>query len=342
MTTRYDRQERVKVIGVAGQAKISAATILIAGAGALGSYAAEQLVRAGVGHLVLVDPDVVSTTNLQRQTLFTEADVAAGTLKVVAAKAHLLAINHAVTIDAIPGPLTADLLLHTRFDLLLDCLDNYQARDLINKAALKRDFDYIFASCAGTFGSVMPISPRRHACLSCVYPNLDDLKQTDCDLIGVNTALVPLVSALQVSLALHYLVDKPTVDFDHLTTIDNWQLDQQKFKVRKSVTCPVCHHTDWDLTEPAAPQAVSVLCGTQTYSAAITTPNLTTVIDWLVDRHVSVRQFKAFITFDWQDATISIFQNGKVLLYGLPDLPTATRLFTGLRQVLPLQEVSAS
>ena len=70
---RYDRQMRVKQIGAAGQAKISASTILIVGCGALGTYAAEQLVRAGVGTLYLVDPDTVSETNLQRQSLFTEA-----------------------------------------------------------------------------------------------------------------------------------------------------------------------------------------------------------------------------------------------------------------------------
>ena len=76
MLNRYDRQERVAAIGAAGQAKISAATILIAGVGALGSYAAEQLVRSGVGHLILVDPDTVSLTNLQRQTLFSRCAAA--------------------------------------------------------------------------------------------------------------------------------------------------------------------------------------------------------------------------------------------------------------------------
>ena len=102
---RYDRQERVKVIGQAGQQRISAATVLIAGVGALGSYTASQLVRAGVSHLILVDPDVVSTTNLQRQALFTEADVTAGKFKVTAAKEHVLAINHQGQIDCCPEPL---------------------------------------------------------------------------------------------------------------------------------------------------------------------------------------------------------------------------------------------
>ncbi len=122
---RYDRQERVHQIGVVGQQKISHATIMIVGVGALGSYTAEQLVRAGVKRLVL--------TNLQRQSLFTEADANQQRLKVEAAKEHLHKINSACQITAIPAPITADLIDEYQFTLCLDCLDNYQARDLLNK-----------------------------------------------------------------------------------------------------------------------------------------------------------------------------------------------------------------
>ncbi|MBO9164125.1 ThiF family adenylyltransferase [Lactiplantibacillus pentosus] len=344
MLNRYDRQERVAAIGAAGQAKISAATILIAGVGALGSYAAEQLVRSGVGHLILVDPDTVSLTNLQRQTLFTEADVQQRALKVDAAKRHLLAINHQVEITTMPTSLSGDLLQETTFDLVLDCLDNYGARILLNRAALVRNFDYIFASCAGTFGSVMPIQARQHACLNCVYPNLAELQQTDCDLLGVNTALVPIIAGLQVSLALHYLVDASTVNFDQLTTVDNWQLSQQAFRVRKNPACPTCQRTDWDLTEPAIPNQVQVLCGTETYQGRLNSrPQLAAISDWLVDRQLTVNAHASFVSFTAEDKTVSIFKNGKVLLYGLPDITAATQLFNRLQtQLNPFLEVSVS
>ena len=127
-------------IGAAGQEKISQATVLVAGCGALGSYVAEQLTRAGVAHLILVDPDQVSLTNLQRQALFDEDDVNQHRLKVMAAKNHLNQINHEVEITPLPAPLSIDLLNELDFDLVIDCLDNYQARDLINQAAWVHQF----------------------------------------------------------------------------------------------------------------------------------------------------------------------------------------------------------
>lgn len=338
MPDRYDRQKRVSTIGTIGQRAIEAATVLIAGTGALGTYAAEQLARAGVGRLLLVDPDVVSISNLQRQTLFEEADV--GDLKVQAAKTHLQAINRTVEIDTYPEPLTRDLLRETAFDVVLDCLDNYAARDLLNQAALAQGFDYIFASCAGNFGSVMAISPTAHACLNCVYPNLNDLKKTDCDLIGVNTALVPLVSAMQVSLALHYFVAPDELSFNQMHTIDNWAMTQQAFKVEKSATCPMCHRQSWPDTVDTEP-TLKVLCGTQTYQTNdVQLPTISQLSAFLTARSIPFKHFKAFISFEWHGYTISCFKNQKMLLYGLPDLASATTLLQELTETLQ-REVSA-
>lgn len=332
---RYDRQERVKAIGKSGQQKLLAATVLIAGVGALGSYTASQLIRAGVKHLILIDPDIVSTTNLQRQALFTEQDVAKGQFKVDAAKAHLLAIDHTAIIDAYPEPLIQSHLINLKFDLVLDCLDNFRTRDLLNKTALKLHFDYVFASCAGTFGSVMAISPTDHPCLNCLYPNLDDLKQTDCDLIGVNTALVPLVSGLQVSLALHYLVDKTSVNFGQLTTIDNWQLTFQNFKINKDPHCPICSRQDWTMPAEQSSDQVTVLCGTQTYSVQMSSSlPLAQLNRWLTDQGISHREFKSFSTFSWRGYSTSLFKTGKLLLYGVPTLNEATSIYHNLKQAM--------
>lgn len=341
---RYDRQERVKQIGQIGQSKIRQATILIAGVGALGTYAAEQLTRAGIGHLILVDPDTVTLTNLQRQSLFTEADVASHKLKVTAAKEHLTAINSAVDIQVYPEPLTDSHLADLTFDLTLDCLDNYSARDLLNRAAIIHGFDYVFASCAGSFGNVMPISPIKHPCLNCAFPNLADLKRTDCDLIGVNTALVPLVSAVQVSVALHYLVDPSTVDFDHLITLDNWSLSQQKFQVLKAPDCPTCANRNWSVTKSTDQESLRVLCGTQTYAVTLSGNHLVTATKQLLAAHqIPFNVFKNFIQFHWMGSSMSLFKNGKLLLYGIADLQTADERYQQFKAALSTyQEVQSS
>ncbi|HUS15469.1 MAG TPA: HesA/MoeB/ThiF family protein, partial [Chloroflexia bacterium] len=135
---RYSRQMVLPGVGRAGQARLGAATVAVVGLGALGSAMAEALARAGVGTLRLIDRDVLELHNLQRQTLYTEADVAAALPKAVAAVAHLQAINSTIT----QQPQTVDLsaenvtALLAGADLVLDGTDNFAARYLLNDACV--------------------------------------------------------------------------------------------------------------------------------------------------------------------------------------------------------------
>lgn len=282
----------------------------------------------------MIDPDTVAVTNLQRQCLYTEEDATKKRLKVVAAKQHLSAINHQLQIEIYPEMLDFDHLLKLDFDLALDCLDNFTARLLLNQAALAKPFDYIFASCASTFGSIMPISARQYPCLGCVFPNLEQLAQIDCELLGVNTALIPLVSSIQISLALRYLVNKDSIDFENLITVDNWQLELHKFKIAKNITCKFCNSHTASAWIPFKKRQLSTLCGSKIYSGYLeenTTANLTT---WLLQEQITVKKFRFFVSFVWQGHSISLFNNGKVLLYGLENLTKATEFFNKFNQQL--------
>ena len=306
---RYDRQERVRQVGPAGQAKLADAHVTIVGLGALGSHAAALLTRAGIGELTLIDPDQVSETNLQRQALYTTADAAAARLKVVAAGAHLKEIN----------------LIPADCDLILECLDNYATRAQLNQAARKANRPYLFASCAGTFGTVMPIKPDgHHPCLNCLYPNLAELTKTDCDLLGVITPLVPLVAGLQVSLAMKLLIDPAAVSFDRVWTIDAWQPTFQSFKVPRDPACPVCQDP---AATPATPEArVTALCGSQTYKYHLTAPDLAQISYRLTGSGLAVEESPIFLRFSWHDHQVSLFKNGQLLLYGAANQAVAEKL----------------
>lgn len=330
---RYDRQRRVHTIGDNGQTRISQSTILIVGMGALGTYAAMQLVRAGVRKLIIIDPDTVSVTNLQRQALFTEQDAAEKKFKVEAAKHHLLEINSQVEITAIPAPLSADVITTNAFDLCLDCLDNYSARDLLNKLAIKYQFDYIFASCAGNYGNVMAVSPLNHPCLNCVFPQIDELKQNDCDIIGVNTALIPLVSGIQISQALHYLVDKGSVDFDHLFTFDNWSMAATKFKIKKNAHCPTCQQPNKIIINEQAAE-LHMLCGEGAFYTNL--PQPISLAQWQAKLKKDEKLLGAsplFIHFKWAGRPVSLFKNGKLIMYQLGDSKLAKRQLASLKQL---------
>lgn len=323
---RYDRQERVSQIGPAGQAKLAAAHVVVVGLGALGSYAASQLVRAGVGELTLIDPDQISETNLQRQALYTTADAQAATLKVTAAAQHLQAINPLVRLHLLPASFEANLL-PADCDLILDCLDNYATRALVNHAARAAHLPYLFASCAGTFGTVMPIRPDgHHPCLNCLYPNLPELTQTDCDLIGVMTPLVPLVAGLQVSLAFKLLIAPEQVDFDRVWTLDAWEPAFQSFKVPINPGCPVCQQVSSSPEVLNPTPQVTALCGSQTYRYRLANPDLNELASRLTAAAHPVEHSPIFIRFSWQGHQVSLFKNGQLLLYGAENLQTATAL----------------
>lgn len=328
---RYDRQRRVHTIGDKGQAKINHSTVLIVGMGALGTYAAAQLVRAGIGKLILVDPDIVTLTNLQRQALFTEEDASSSTLKVEAAKQRLLQINSQVEIIAIPAPLSADLIDECSFDLCLDCLDNYSARDLLNRLAIKNHFDYVFASCAGNYGNVMVISPANHPCLNCLFPNINELKQNDCDIIGVNTALIPLVAGMQVSQALHYLVAEDSVDFDQLLTVNNWSMSSARFKINKNPHCPTCQRPS-AITVDEQKTELHMLCGEGAFYTNLKQPILDKWRSHLNRDGKLLGSSPLFIHFSWRGRPVSLFKNGKLIMYQLEDSKEATTQLVSLKQ----------
>jgi len=238
-TERYDRQVRVARVGREGQEKLAQAHVLIVGAGGLGTNVAEQLTRAGVGHISLVDDDKVELSNLQRQSLFQRADV--GRLKVEAAGNALKAINPELELDLYPEKFEAELFEgFSEVDLVLDCTDNFLARQAINDFCLYYGLPFVFASAAGTNGQVMAMNPGgNEPCLSCVFPDLLDLEK-DCETLGVITPLLPLMASLEVSLAFQMLINPEKVDWERLHIVDGWNLTIDRFKIKKRDNCEAC------------------------------------------------------------------------------------------------------
>ena len=143
---RYSRQIRFSPIGVAGQQRIAAATVLVVGCGALGTAILDQLVRAGVGTVRLVDRDFVEASNLQRQSLFDEADAAACTPKAIAAASRLARINSFVRLQPEVVDVTARTItrLVAGVDVVLDGTDNFRTRHLINEACVRSGIPWIY------------------------------------------------------------------------------------------------------------------------------------------------------------------------------------------------------
>src|SRR5579863_4239169 len=207
---RYSRQILFPEIGEAGQEKLLASHAAIVGCGALGSFAAMALARAGAGRLTIIDRDYVDASNLQRQFLFEESDAAESLPKAVAAERKLRRINsaietHGVVADLNPG--NADDLL-AGADLILDGTDNFETRYLINDFAVSRGVPWIYGAAVGSYGIAMPVIPQRTACLRCVYPEPPAGAQPTCDTAGVLNAVTAAVAALQVADAVKLLAGR--------------------------------------------------------------------------------------------------------------------------------------
>ena len=183
---RYSRQILYPGIGEVGQEAILHSRAAIVGCGALGSFHAAALARAGVGSLTIIDRDYIEPGNLHRQWLFEEADAAEALPKAVAAERRLRCINSLTSIRGIVADLTSanaeDLLGAS--DLILDGTDNFDTRYLINDFAVSRGIPWIYGAAVGSYGLTMPVIPGRTPCLRCVYPDPPQDAQPTCETAG--------------------------------------------------------------------------------------------------------------------------------------------------------------
>jgi len=223
-SSRYSRQIVFAGLGEAGQQRLGQARVAIAGCGALGSFQAMALARAGVGYLRLVDRDYVEWSNLTRQWLFEESDAEEGWPKAVAAARHLARVNSLVRLEPVVADLTPENAgeLLGGVDLILDGTDNFETRYLINDFAVREGLPWIYGAAVASYGLTMPVLPGRTACLKCLYPEPPAGSQPTCETAGVLNAVTAAIAALQVGDALKILAGKAAELARRITTVDVW------------------------------------------------------------------------------------------------------------------------
>src|SRR5436305_1784347 len=218
---RYSRQILFPGIGECGQEALLRSHAVIAGCGALGSFHAAALARAGVGTITVIDRDYVEPSNLQRQWLFEESDASEALPKAAAAERHIARINSRVRVRGIVADLTssnAEELLGGG-DVILDGTDNFETRYLINDFAVSRGIPWIYGAAVGSYGLTMPVIPGHTACLRCVYPEPPSGVQPTCETAGIVNAIVSAIASFQVADALKILCGATEARHRRLTTL---------------------------------------------------------------------------------------------------------------------------
>lgn len=328
---RYSRQIRFPQFGPSGQQRLRDARVTLIGCGALGTFQAGALARAGVGHLTIIDRDTIEPSNLQRQWLFTELDAHEQRPKSAAAAAHLALINSEISITPLAVDVNAgnieDLLEDT--DLILDATDNFETRFLLNDFAIERGIPWIYGAAVGSYGLSFPILPGLGPCLRCLYPDLPTGAQPTCETAGVLNSITSLVASWQVGLATRLLVEGPATIPTTLTTFDTWSFATRQITVTPDPACPCCHHRDFTSLNGRSRAPIS-LCGRNAVQiherhAALDLSSLERELSGLGD----VRRNEFALRFQ-PDARyeLTIFPDGRAIIKGTQDIGIARSLYS--------------
>ena len=228
-------------LGKDGQEKLQHASVLVIGAGALGSSIAEMLVRAGIGELTIVDRDYVEWSNLQRQQLYSEEDAKNKLPKAIAAKNRLLQLNSSININSFITDINARNIEEfvKEKTILIDATDNFETRMVANDAAIKFGVPFIFGACVASYGITFPIIPGKTPCLNCLLEHIPILQDT-CDTVGVISPIVQIITAFQVTSALKFITGKEVLPL--LQSYDVWKNEKADINIEKlkHKNCPTC------------------------------------------------------------------------------------------------------
>lgn len=334
MDERYSRQILFSPIGEAGQRKIHNKHVLMIGAGALGSSNGEILTRAGIGKLTIVDRDYVEASNLQRQQLYTEQDVADRLPKAVAAEKRLRAINSDVQIRPIVGDATPEMLeeLVTDVDLILDATDNFETRMAINDISQKYQIPWIYGAVVSSFGMSFTVIPGKTPCLNCILKTIP-IQGMTCDTVGVISPAVQMVIAHQSAEALKILVEDWEALRPSFVSFDLWRNQYSSIKMTKARDkgCLSCgDERTFPYLEKENLMKSEVLCGRDTVQ--IRPPkdgevDLKVLSEQLSALHYEVKGNPYLLSIETGEQRIVVFKDGRALIHGTKDISHARSIY---------------
>lgn len=333
MNERYSRQILFREIGKDGQEKLLKSRVLLVGCGALGAAHAETLARAGVGFLRIVDRDFVEFSNLQRQTLYSEADAKDRIPKAVAAQKRIKEINSEIAVEAIVADVNHSNIesFVKDVDLILDGTDNFQIRYLINDACVKLNKTWIYGAAVSSYGTSMTIFPRETSCLRCIFEEMPDAGSAPtCDTAGVIQPIISSVSAVQTTEALKILTGNSDKLHKSLIQIDVWNNDWRKIKlVKPNTDCECCAKENYEFLDAESGEFSAVLCGRNAVQIAPPKPtkldlkNLAAKLESYGEIKLNDYLLRLLI----ENYELTVFADARAIIRGTDEVSTARSIY---------------
>ncbi len=335
VSQRYSRQVLFKGIGAEGQERLNKGVVVVAGCGALGSVIADSLVRAGVGTIRIIDRDFVEESNLQRQVIFDEDDVKDDLPKAVAAERKLRKINSNVNVVPFVTDINSDNIdeLISGADIVIDGLDNFGTRFLINDYCVKSKIPWIYGACVGSVGLSMNIIPGLTPCLRCVFETIPSPGSSPtCDTSGVIAPIVNIIASIQTAEVFKILTGNVGQLNKKLISIDVWYVKYDKINIENARligNCPVCKEGRFDFLAGGLDSLTATLCGRNAVQ-----------IRYKEDKHINfkdvaqrlacigdVRFNEHMLKFKTGGYEITLFNDGRSIVFGTNDQITAKNIY---------------
>jgi len=327
---RYSRQMLFRPVGAEGQRCLGESRVIVVGCGATGSAVAGLLARAGVGHLGIIDRDYVEPSNLQRQSLFDEADAAESLPKAIAAQRKIAAFNSEIEVRGEVADLRPENIepLLGGAQLVLDATDNFETRYLVNDYCVKNRVPWIYAAAVGSYGVTMNILPGETACLSCVFPAAPQGTVETCDTSGILNSVVNQVASIEATEAMKLLVGARDKMRRTLLSFDAWSNERSEISTAHPRSdCPTCARREFPhLAGEGRPHIT--LCGRN----SVQIHERRRPIDFAemaarLAPHGTVRHNEFVLKFWLEPYEMTLFPDGRAIIKGTTDTAAARSLY---------------
>jgi molybdopterin-synthase adenylyltransferase len=327
---RYSRQVLFPGIGPEGQRKLASSHAVLVGCGATGSALASLLARAGLGRLRIIDRDYVEPSNLQRQSLFDEADAAESLPKAIAAARKIRAFNSQIVVEPEVADLTPENVeaLFEGTELILDGSDNFETRYLINDFAVKHSLPWIYTAAIGSYGVTLNVLPGKTACLACIFPDSPKGTLETCETAGILNSAVNLAASLAATEALKLLVGAGDRLRRTLLSFDVWSNQRTEVGAAKPrAGCRACGERDFIYLAGAGRPHIT-LCGRN--SVQIHERHRPVDLAEMSQRlqpHGAVRHTDFVLKFWREPYEMTLFPDGRAIIKGTSDTAIARSLY---------------
>lgn len=315
------------------------------GLGGLGSVSSLQLAGMGVGHLRIVDRDVVETTNLQRQLIYDVHSI--GYPKVEIAAKRLQDLNPNVKVDPIATSVNEDNAedIVKGMDIVVDAFDRFSSRFAVNKACVRLNTPYVFGGAIETYGNATTIIPGKTPCLECLFHNADDSITPTCERVGVIPPIINVVASIQVNETLRLILKEEPLLANKILYCNLATVSFDVFNVARRIDCKVCGAQATNPLTGSEPMSlkgkdgkISELCGRESF---MVTQNQGAPIDIKSAGEILTRKFKVKViasygvTLNFSDRiSVSLMRGGNMLVKGAESNEEAMAVYNEIMNLI--------